>query len=242
MKQELVEWASKKIQTATIAGAVVAVTGIGAATGIGAIISQRIPDNCRTVEITTKGTDISMKGIDCVTPSTPPKEKNTLQTLNNLTRLELDLGELFSAGEYSINKKQLLELKKKDSIFRFLAQQRQTLYIKGSADKAGDISFVKSIPNGLDFNQIQLHASSGTSYESKLSSWRINSEFRNSDLPQLRAQSFRHWLEREYPNIRAEIIEGGVESLVGSQYRRVRIFTESRSLINNEVTSIPSSD
>jgi hypothetical protein len=245
MQEKVIEWVSKKVPTATIAGSILAGTGILANAFVSNQIIKSTPKNCDTVEYTVKGTDVTMKGRNCNISSTPITEKTSFQELQNLTELDFGFEKLFSAGEYSINKNQLLELKSKALIFQLLAQQGQVLYIQGSADIVGDNSFSKSLSNDLcsnpDRNRIQFHALAGESYEKKLSTKKITSPIHNADLPQLRARSVQCWLKSEYPSISTEILEGSVQSNIGNQYRRVRIFTNNKSAISS-LTSIPSPD
>jgi hypothetical protein len=207
------------------------------------IISNNPPSNCKTVITNTQGKDSGRKSYDCSSQISLVQEKNTLKELHSLT--ELDLEKLFVAGEHTINEKQSLELKRQHPIFQLLAQQNSTVYILGSADKAGDTSFSRSLSNDTcispGLNQIQLHASTGGSYERKLSSRNIPSPFTNFDLPQLRARSFQCWVKREYPTISTEILEGDVQSAISPQYRRVRVFTDKK-IITSQLLSFPSSD
>jgi hypothetical protein len=250
MKEQLesiFQWASKKIQFMSTAGAIGFCfnTACNTIVALNVSSSAAIPPsqkNCQNVERQNKGTDVSTRYTNCGDRTTPTKEKETLQGLHQLS--ELDLEKLFPAGEYTINQKEALELKNKgDSIFRALSQHKQVLYIQGSADKAGDSTFIKSLSNEKcgsqeDFNQIYLHASVGDNYEKQLSSNKIHSPFTNAALPQLRARSFQCWLRSEYPAIPTEIIEGGVQLTDGSQYRRVRIFIKNTST-TNQVSLIP---
>jgi hypothetical protein len=242
---EAFKWVSTKFKIISITSGIVASLGLASYTKVTVDSIEALSKNCEHFESNSFVTGTSAKGRNCGDRTTPTKEKETLQGLHQLT--ELDLEKLFPAGEYSINQKEALELKnREDSIFRSLSQHRQVVYIQGSADKAGDSTFIKSLANEKcgnqeDFNRIQLHASSGANYEKQLSYRKIPSPFTNADLPQLRARSFQCWLKSEYPNISVEILEGGVQSTVGSQYRRVRIFIDDKS-ITNKLTSIPSPD
>jgi hypothetical protein len=256
MKEQLgagFQWVAKNVKLMGVYSAIVSSFGLAAYTKVtldtANDMTHILSTNCDDFKTSHFVTGVLVEGKSCRNRTIQTKSIDMLQQLHQLTKIDLE--KLFAAGEYSIDKKEALELKKKeDSIFRYLAQQRQVLYIQGSADKAGDSTFIKSLStekcaNQDDFNRIQLHASAGDNYEKQLSSRKIPSPFKNPDLPQLRARSFQCWLKSEYPNISTEIIEGGVQSTVGSQYRRVRIFIDNKP-ITNQLTSIsnhpPSSD
>jgi hypothetical protein len=248
MKEQLglvFQWVSTKFKIIGITSGIVASLGLASYTKVTHDSIETLSNNCEYFESSSFVTGSSAKGRNCGTHASSRKEKETLQGLHQLA--ELDSEKLFSAGDHSINKKEALELKnKEDSIFRSLLQHRQVLYIQGSADKAGDSTFIKSLSNEKcggqeDFNRIQLHASVGDNYEKQLSSRKIPSTFTNSELPQLRARSFQCWLRSEYPALSTEIIEGSVQSTIGSQYRRVRIFIDNKST-TSQLTSIPSPD
>jgi hypothetical protein len=248
MEESLIDWIFKNIRTvtnrtATLAVSAFAIKEIGSVLKISIINNVPLPANCQTILYEPD----ARKAYGCrsqatPTPSISAQEKNTLKDLRSLT--EIDLEKLFAAGEYNINEKQSSELKLQHSTFQLLAQQNSTVYILGSADKAGDNSFSGSVSNNTcinqGLNQIQLHALTGGTYEKQLSSQKIPSRFTNFDLPQLRARSLQCWLKREYPTISTEILEGEVQSVVSPQYRRVRIFTDKKSTTNQLPSSISS--
>lgn len=250
MKEQLgsaFKWVAKNVKVIGVCSAIVSSLGLAAYTKVtldtANEMTQTLSNNCDNFKTSHFVTGLSVEGYSCQNRTIQAKSKEVLYGLHQLT--ELDLEKLFASGEHNISDKQSSELKRQHPIFQLLAQQNSTVYILGSADKAGDTSFSGSLSNDTclnqDLNQIQLHASTGGSYEQQLSFRQIPSLFRNTELPQLRARSFQCWLKREYPTISTEILEGAVQSVVSPQYRRVRVFTDKK-IITSQLLSFPSSD
>jgi hypothetical protein len=250
MKKEFIDFASEKLKLMSLAGSIVLGLGTVCAAAVAIVMlrtNQTVKDlsgNCEKFKHSNQGSNISTEGTNCGNLINQRREQATLPVLYIPTGLDLE--KLFAAGDYNLNDKQKDELTKRDKLFRSLAQQRQILYIQGSADETGSNHFFNNLStdrcgNQIDFNQIQLHLSLKGSYEPQLSSRTIPSLFTNIDLPQLRARSLQCFLRNKYPNILTEIIEGGVKTGNASQYRRVRIFTDNKSITSQSVSK-PSPD
>ena len=248
--KEIIDFASEKLKLMSLAGSIV----LGLSTVCAAIVAitmirttgtvGELSDRCEKFKHSSQGGNVSTEAEGCGDHVNPKNEQTILPIL--YIPSGLDFEKLFAAGDYNLNEKQKDELKKKDQIFRSLAQQRQILYIQGSADETGARNFVNNLSTDrcgdqVDFKQIKLHSSLKENYDKKLSPRTIPSPFTNIDLPQLRARSFQCLLKSKYPTILTEIIEGGVQTGTASQYRRVRVFTDNRYIIG-KIASKPSPD
>jgi hypothetical protein len=214
------------------AGTVALITNLSIAGAVGDLIRKT---NCG-------GIQFNILGFQCLPPTTisehsPKKEKPPKRIL-----LGSKTKRLFRVGEYKIDNS-LLEksfsdfhetnIKSLEDNF----ERKIVLHIYGSADIVGDTTF-----NGIrksrdetcgdeDFNEIKLHKKIPNSSEfdpNLTDAEEIRDNFKNKDLPTLRARWLQCWLKEKarngkYQHLRTEIFEGAVEKEVDSSYRNVII-------------------
>jgi len=137
----------------------------------------------------------------------------------------------FPAGKYVINN---FHSKFSESLSRFFEEIIKpisksvsfSIYIEGSADKAGDRIFSSKFDKKYKYETIKLYSKAygtKTQFLPRIDEISITEPFTNIDLPNLRARFVQNMLENSY-NFKPIILDGNVTSKVDAKDRNVSIY------------------
>jgi hypothetical protein len=230
------------VQTQTIQQCFVVVCG--AAVGIAHIYNNPYQPNPNGSKYSTNpfNSTIEPSLHNNQTPK-PPAQVNQANGLENRSRerdlLTLDRKFLFEEGKYFITKSHLDALKEIDSQLDVLEQRGTTVTIQGLADAKGkDLSKALEHQNcgNERFANIYYRPFDGNQYAKQLSLYPIGERYNNFELSLLRARSYQCLLKATHPLLKTEILAGGVQPVVGSEYRRVRLSFSHDKLKEGDIT------
>jgi hypothetical protein len=176
----------------------------------------------------------------------PPKPSNRVNPGNAVDNtshekdlLTLDRKFLFEEGKYFITDLHRNALKEIDPQLNILEMQGKTVTIQGLADAKGN-NFIKVLEHQYcgneRFENIYYRPFDGNQYAKQLSPYTIGERYNNFDLSLLRARSYQCLLKATHPLLKTEILAGGVQPVVGSEYRRVRLSFLHNKLREGDIT------
>lgn len=215
--------------------------------------------NCTNLRVTSKEFSLQCNNSQNISPLTLTRKESTTVDGGKLlnTNPSENAAMSFSIGEFKITTDvQSRELNKYFAGVNRLIEQQSTgrqpiIFLEGSSDPIGDATLNKTFPDQFcgarNFKDIEVHYpvnGSNNTYAKQLASYPITN-VTNKSLPNLRARTLQCWLSAKYPNMKVEILHGGVQPVVGEEFRAVKIklaFEDQTNITANGRANSPSSD
>jgi hypothetical protein len=191
-------------------------------------------------------------------PNTPQKKEDVIANSRELTTTNsIENIAIFKMGEFGItNDSQLRTVNNVFAGVNKMIEQRSNgrnavVLLEGSADPIGNSTlnrtFVEPLCGPRNFKDIEVHYpinASNNVYEKQLAFYPVTN-VTNSSLPNLRSRTLQCWLSAKYPNLRVEILHGGVQPIEGEEFRAVKIklaFEDRNNITANGGSNLPSAD
>jgi hypothetical protein len=173
----------------------------------------------------------------------PPTQVNPANVFDNTSRerdlLPLDRKYLFLEGDYVITSQHQSALKEIDPQLDILEKQDKTVNIQGFADAKGN-NFSQEIKHqncgNQRFEDIYYRPLDGNEYAKQLSLYKIGDRYNNFELSLLRARSYQCLLRATHPLLKTEILAGGVQPSIGSEFRKTRLSFSHNKLKDGDIT------
>jgi hypothetical protein len=221
-----------------------------------AIHTNPNPLDCRQSNIKITPDELSRTCFS--SPNTPQKKEATIANGRELTTTSpIENIAVFTMGEFEITTDS--QLRTVNNVFarvNKIIEQRShgrsaTVLLEGSADPIGNSTlnktFVEPLCGSRNFKDIAVHYpinASSNVYEKELSLYPVTN-VTNSSLPNLRARTLQCLLSAKQPSWKVEILHGGVQPVIGEEFRSVKIklvFEDRNDITANSESKSPSSD